>query len=69
MKIARVLVKPYNGWPVGKIHDVFPVDEHPGTVLEGTLVEVEVSDDFDASKVNAIVADDGSINFVTKDES
>ena len=63
MKIARVFIKEYPGRQIGDIHDVFSPENHPGSILSGLLAEVEVADNFDASIMQAEVAEDGAVTF------
>jgi len=63
MKIARVFVTAYPGKSIGDIHDVFSPENHPGSLLGGTIKECEVADDFDMSIMKAVVAEDHSVTF------
>lgn len=63
MKIARVFIQEYPGRQVGDIYDVFSPENHPGSLLSGTIKEVEVADDFDPSDKKGVIAEDGSISF------
>ena len=55
MKIARVFIAEYSGKQVGDIHDVFDPASHPGSLLSGTLLEVEVDDEFDKEIQSAAI--------------
>lgn len=68
MKIARVFVSQYPGKQVGDIYDVFASENHPGSILGGTLAEVEVADDFDKDVVDAVIAEDKSVTFEINDD-
>lgn len=63
MKIARVFIAEYPGRAIGDIHDVFSPENHPGSILSGTLKECEVADDFDMSIMRGVIAEDGSVTF------
>lgn len=63
MKIARVFITQYPGRSVGDIYDVFSLEGRPAAVLEGTLKEVEVADDFDMSIMQGVVAENGDVTF------
>lgn len=63
MKIARVYYTEYPGRQIGDIHDVFSPENHPGSLLSANIKEVEVGDDFDASVMKGVVAEDGSVTF------
>lgn len=63
MKIARVFISEYPGRAIGDIHDVFSPENHPGSILSGTIKEVEVADDFDKEIMQGVVAEDGSVTF------
>ena len=58
MKLARVFVQEYPGRQVGDIHDVIDPDNHPGSILSGTIKEVEVADDFDKDIMTAVIDGD-----------
>jgi hypothetical protein len=62
MKIARVFIQEYPGRQIGDIHDVFSPENHPGSILSGTIKEVEVADDFDMSIMQGVVVD-GEVTF------
>ena len=55
MKIARVFTNSIAGRQAGDIFDVFDPDKHPGKLLQGSLVEINVADDFDMEIMNAQV--------------
>lgn len=63
MKVARVFIQEYTGKSIGDIHDVFSPENHPGSILGGIIKEVEVTDNFDASTMKGVVAEDGSVTF------
>lgn len=63
MKIARVFISQYPGKQIGDVHDVFSPEQHPGSLLAGTLKEVEVADDFDKDVVDVTVGEDKSVTF------
>ncbi len=61
MKIARVFIQEYPGRQVGDIHDVFEVENHPGSILSGILAEVEVPEGMDERYLGATIAEDGTV--------
>lgn len=62
MKLARVFVQEYPGRQIGDIHDVIDSENHPGSILSGTIKEVEVAEDFDPETMIAVV-DGESVTF------
>lgn len=63
MRLARVFVQEYPGRQVGSIHDFIDSDNHPGSILSGTLAEVEVPEGMDESTMKAVIGEDGTISF------
>lgn len=64
MKICRVFVSEYPGRTIGQILDVFdPTNGHPGSILAGTIKEVEVANDFDMEIMDGVVDENQDVTF------
>jgi hypothetical protein len=57
MKLARVFVQEYPGRQIGDIHDVIDNENHPGTILGGTIKEVPLPEEFHEEQTQYLIAE------------
>ena len=51
MKIVRVFIGEYQGREIGDIHDSFDANQHPGSLLSGTIGEFDLPVELEAEKL------------------